>query len=143
MAAVTSDVVTLRARPRADARPSAEAVGWLAPRWVTPTFLLVTDGLALVLAVGIAALLGHRAAAAVAYVPLALGCLAASGAYRTRLTLGALNAAPWLATRLAVPLLVLAPAAWLGASVADLLTVGLVAVATVIPTRVLSYAALR
>jgi len=143
MAAVTSDVVTLRARPRAEAPRSAKVIGWTAPRWFTPCFLASTDAAALGLAIAIVALAGHGSAVAFAFVPLALFCLAVSGAYRTRITLGALSAAPWLATRLAVPLLLLAPASWLGANVGDLLTIGLVAVATVIPTRVLSFGVLR
>jgi len=51
MAAVTSDVVTLRARPRAEAPRSAEVIGWTAPRWFTPCFLASTDAAALVLAI--------------------------------------------------------------------------------------------
>ena len=140
MAAVTSDVATLRTQTGVGARPTLDTHSRVAPRWVTPLFLGVVDATALGVTV---ALVGHGTAVGFAFLPLALFCLAVSGAYRSRMTLRALDAAPWLATRLAAPLLVLAPTVWFGANAAGLLTVALVAVATVVPARVLAYAALR
>ena len=109
--------------------------------WLTATFLAVGDLLALALAM---LAVGNEAPLAVAYVPLAVLCLAISGGYRNRMSLRALDAAPWIATRLAIPLLVLAPAALLGAGdLTALLTVALVAVGVVALVRVVGYALLR
>ena len=109
-------------------------------RWVTPAVVGGVDASALVVAVR---LVGPFSELTLLYVLLAIVTLGASGAYRTRMTLSALDAAPWLCTRLAAPLLLLAPAAWMGANVAALLKVALVSVPTLVIARGCSYAVLR
>jgi len=107
---------------------------------VTPAVVGGVDASALVVAVR---LVGPFSELTLLYVLLAIVTLGASGAYRTRMTLSALDAAPWLCTRLAAPLLLLAPAAWVGGNVAALLKVALVAVPTLVIARSCSYALLR
>ncbi len=138
MAVATQHVTSLR-RPRGVASvPLAQPT--LAPRWLAPVFLATIDALAL----GIAVLLaGSNSTLVLLYVPLALASLSICGAYRPRITLQALDVAPWLACRLGVPLLVLAPAAWLGADVTALVEVAFIAVVAVVLGRVFSYAVLR
>lgn len=70
----------------------------VAPRWAFPTVLLGTDALALTIAV---LLVGVGSGVALAYAPLAILCLALSGAYRRRMSLRALDLTPWVIGRLA------------------------------------------
>jgi exopolysaccharide biosynthesis polyprenyl glycosylphosphotransferase len=137
MAVATQHVTTLHA-PRAARWPRATTAR--VPQWVAPLVLLTVDVLALAVAV---LLIGSSSLLALAYVPVALASLGIAGAYRPRLTLRALEATPWLVGRLAVAVLVLAPAAWLGGEVVDLVQVALVAVAAVVVGRILSYAVVR
>ena len=123
----------VRVLPRAEVSPRAAC--WLAP-FILATVDVVALGLA-VLVVGVTSTLP------LLYLPLALLSLAVCGAYRTRITLHALDAAPWLVGRLAVPLLVLAPAVWLGGDVTGTLKLALVGAAALVAGRVCSYAALR
>ncbi|MFO7590056.1 MAG: sugar transferase, partial [Acidimicrobiia bacterium] len=109
--------------------------------WISTGVVVGGDALALVAA---ALLVAEGSVYAALYVPLALLVLAVSGAYHRRLSLRALDLAPWIATRLAVPLLVLGPiAAIAGADAGALLTTAVVAVALVVPERVVSFAVLR
>jgi exopolysaccharide biosynthesis polyprenyl glycosylphosphotransferase len=109
-------------------------------RWVTPAVVGGVDASALVLAVRLVAPITELS---LLYILLTLAILSGSGAYRTRMTLSALDAAPWLCTRLAAPLLLLAPAAWLGGNVTGLLEAALIAVPTLVVARSCSYAVLR
>jgi exopolysaccharide biosynthesis polyprenyl glycosylphosphotransferase len=138
MAIASQHVTTLRAPRGLTSVPRAQAT--LAPRWLAPVFLATIDALALAVAV---LLVGSNSSLVLLYVPLALASLGICGAYRPRLTLQALEAAPWLASRLAAPLLVLAPAAWLGANVTSLIEVALISVFALVLGRVMSYAVLR
>ncbi len=88
-------------------------------------------------------IIGATTTLALLYLPLALASLAISGAYRTRITLRALDAVPWLAGRLAIPLLVLAPAVWLGGDIVGTVQVALLGAALLLAGRVLSYGGLR
>ena len=109
--------------------------------WISTTIIVGGDGLALVVA---ALLIAEGSVYAALYVPFALLALAASGAYHRRLSLRALDIAPWIATRLAVPLLVLGPiAAIAGADAGALLMTAIVAVALVVPERIVTFAVLR
>jgi exopolysaccharide biosynthesis polyprenyl glycosylphosphotransferase len=133
----TPDFTTLASPPLPRlARARAESHA----RWAPPAGGGGVDAAALVLAVRVVAPFTELT---VLYVLLALEILSGSGAYRTRMTLSALDAAPWLCTRLALPLLVLAPAAWLGGDVAGLAEAALVAVPIVVIARSCSYAVLR
>jgi exopolysaccharide biosynthesis polyprenyl glycosylphosphotransferase len=108
--------------------------------WVTPAVLLAADTVALLYALIISGARG----VAFAYVPLAVLCLAFSGAYRVRITLRVLDAVPWLVTRLALPLLILAPVLVItGADAEPLLLTALIAVGLVIPERIIAFGALR
>jgi len=112
----------------------------VAPRWAFPTVLLGTDALALTIAV---LLVGVGSGVALAYAPLAILCLALSGAYRRRMSLRALDLTPWVIGRLAIPLLLLAPVAIIRTGTTELLTAVLVAVAILLPMRALAFAGLR
>jgi exopolysaccharide biosynthesis polyprenyl glycosylphosphotransferase len=112
----------------------------VAPRWLMPTFLATLDGVAVL---GATLIVGVTTVLPLLYVALALGSLGAAGAYRSRMTLRALDAAPWLVGRLAWPLLLLAPAAWLGGDLAGVLQVALIAAPLLIVGRVFGYGALR
>jgi exopolysaccharide biosynthesis polyprenyl glycosylphosphotransferase len=133
----TPEVTALRAPARA--RP-ARADARVVPRWVAPAVVGTVDALALALAVRLVAPITTLT---FLYILLALVTLSGSGAYRTRMTLSALDAAPWLCTRLAAPLLLLAPAAFVGGDVGALLRAALVALPVVFLARCASYAALR
>jgi exopolysaccharide biosynthesis polyprenyl glycosylphosphotransferase len=112
----------------------------VAPRWAQPAFVLTGD----LLVVAAAALVGGGGSVlATLYVPVAIACLAFSGAYRRRMSLRALDLTPWLVTRLAVPLLVLAPAVIAGVDATPLLVTALIAVGLLVPTRVLTFGLLR
>jgi exopolysaccharide biosynthesis polyprenyl glycosylphosphotransferase len=112
----------------------------LAPRWATPVFLFLGDGLALVAAL---ALVGVTGGVALAYPAVALFSLAAAGAHRNRMTLCALNTLPWLLTRLAVPLLVLGPVIAITGDGAPLLLVAVASVGLLVVTRFISHALVR
>jgi exopolysaccharide biosynthesis polyprenyl glycosylphosphotransferase len=112
----------------------------VAPRFALPAVLLTADATALVVAV---LLVGFESGVTLAYAPLAIFCLAFSGAYRPRMSLRALDLTPWLAGRLALPLLVLAPIAVLGTGASQLLVAALLSVVLLVPTRVVTFAALR
>ncbi len=133
----TPEVTALAAPPWIRRAPTDARV---TPRWVTPSVVAALDTAALVLAVGLVAPFNTLT---LLYVVSALATLAGSGAYRPRMTLSALDAAPWLCTRLAAPLLVLAPAAFVGGDVAGVLRAALVALPIVVVARCVSYAALR
>jgi exopolysaccharide biosynthesis polyprenyl glycosylphosphotransferase len=91
-----------------------------------------------------AALLGASGSAlAWIYVPVALACLAVSGAYRRRMSLRALDLTPWLVTRLAVPLLLLAPVAIAGVDPVPMLVSALIAVGFLVPGRIATFGVLR
>jgi exopolysaccharide biosynthesis polyprenyl glycosylphosphotransferase len=91
-----------------------------------------------------AALLGASGSAlAWIYVPVALACLAVSGAYRRRMSLRALDLTPWLVTRLAVPLLLLAPVAIAGVDPVPMLVSALIAVGFLVPGRITTFGVLR
>jgi exopolysaccharide biosynthesis polyprenyl glycosylphosphotransferase len=138
MAVATQQITTLRAPRSVTTLPRVQAN--LAPRWLAPALLATIDTLALAVAV---LLVGSNSTLVLLYVPLALVSLGVCGAYRPRLTLQALDAAPWLACRLAAPLLVLAPAVWLGANVSSLVEVALIGAVALVLGRVLSYGVLR
>ncbi len=109
--------------------------------WISTGVIVGGDALALI---GAALLAAEGSAYAMAYVPLALLALAMSGAYHRRLSLRALDLAPWITTRLAVPLLLLGPIAALAdADPGALLITALVAVAAVVPERILTFGVLR
>lgn len=108
--------------------------------WVTPTVLVSADAVALLYALLFAGAIGLT----LAYLPVAVACLAFSGAYRVRITLRVLDAVPWLVTRLALPLLVLAPIVVLtGESATPMLLTAILAVGLVVPERIVTFAALR
>jgi exopolysaccharide biosynthesis polyprenyl glycosylphosphotransferase len=138
MAVATQQITTLRAPRSVTTLPRVQAN--LAPRWLAPALLATIDTLALAVAV---LLVGSNSTLVLLYVPLALASLGICGAYRPRLTLQALEAAPWLACRLAVPLLVLAPAVWLGTNLSSLVEVALIGAVALVLGRVLSYGVLR
>jgi len=112
----------------------------LLPRWVVPVWMAACDATALV---GAVLVVGAGNVVAEGYLPLALLCLAVSGAYRRRMSLRALDLTPWIVTRLAVPLLVLAPIALLVGTAGPLLATAIVAVVLVVPARILSFGLLR
>jgi exopolysaccharide biosynthesis polyprenyl glycosylphosphotransferase len=138
MAVANHQVTTLRPLRLPAAVPGSDMR--VAPRWLTPLFLLTLDGVAIL---GAALVIGTTTLLPLLYGVLALASLAFAGAYRTRMTLRALDEAPWLVGRLAWPLLVLAPAAWLGGDVTGVLKVALVAVPLLITARVFGYGVLR
>ncbi len=138
MAIATQQVTALR-RPR-NVGVALHADAKTSPPWLAPIFLVDIDALALALAVFV---LGVRSAMPLLYVPIALFCLAVSGAYRTRITLSALDEAPWLVGRLAIPLLLLAPGAWIGGDVVALLEAAALGVVLVVGGRLFWYAILR
>ena len=78
MAIATQQVTALR-RPR-NVGVASRADAKTSPPWLAPIFLVDIDALALALAVFV---LGVRSAMPLLYVPIALFCLAVSGAYRT------------------------------------------------------------
>jgi exopolysaccharide biosynthesis polyprenyl glycosylphosphotransferase len=138
MAVANQTITTLRPLrlPAAVAGTDAR----VAPRWLTPLFLVTLDGVAVL---GAALVVGPTSLLPLLYATLALASLATAGAYRTRMTLRALDSAPWLVGRLAWPLLLLAPAAWLGGDVTGVLRVALVAVPLLVSARVVAYGVLR
>jgi exopolysaccharide biosynthesis polyprenyl glycosylphosphotransferase len=105
-----------------------------------PSFVLSGDVLALVLAVALA---GSGSALAAVYVPVAIACLAISGAYRRRMSLRALDLTPWLVTRLAVPVLLLSTTVIVGVDPTPMLVTALVAVVCLVPARILTFGLLR
>jgi exopolysaccharide biosynthesis polyprenyl glycosylphosphotransferase len=138
MAVANQNITTLRPLRLPAAVAGSDAR--VAPRWLTPLFLVTLDGLAVL---GAALVVGVTTLLPLLYAVLAVASLAAAGAYRTRMTLRALDSAPWLVGRLAWPLLLLAPAAWLGGDVTGVLQVALVSVPLLVSARVLAYGALR
>ena len=137
--AVASQEVTALRRPRNVVVRSRVDVA-TSPTWLAPLLVVDIDALALALSVLV---IGVRSTLPLAYVPIALFCLAISSAYRPRITLSALDEAPWLAGRLAIPVLLLAPGAWLGGDVVALLEVALLGVGLLVAGRLFSYAVLR